>query len=90
VTVGLLLPGPEVDEEPLSWRGEAACRGNTAAWFSTNKIAITAAKAVCQGCPVRVECLSAALAQPGHDDFGVWGGTTAKERRGMRRRLRSR
>ena len=38
-----------------------------------------AAKAVCAGCPVRAECLGYALA---HDErFGVWGGTSERERR---------
>jgi len=36
------------------------------------------AKRVCGGCPVQEECLAEALT---HDDqFGVWGGTAARER----------
>jgi len=40
------------------------------------------AKAVCTGCPVRVQCLEYALA---HDErFGVWGGTSERERRRLK------
>ena len=41
------------------------------------------AKAVCAGCEVRSECLAYALAH--RERFGVWGGTTERERRRMRR-----
>lgn len=40
-----------------------------------------AAKAVCAGCPVRVECLEHAL--EAQEEYGVWGGTTPAERRRM-------
>lgn len=35
------------------------------------------AKKVCNGCPVKVECLTAGIREP----FGVWGGLSEKERR---------
>ena len=41
------------------------------------------AKRICAGCEVRVECLAYALAH--RERFGVWGGTTERERRRMRR-----
>ena len=41
------------------------------------------AKRVCGGCEVRAECLAYALAH--RERFGVWGGTTERERRRMRR-----
>ena len=41
-----------------------------------------AAKAVCTGCPVRAQCLEHALA---HDErYGVWGGTSERERRRLK------
>ena len=43
---------------------------------------IAEAKAVCAGCPVREACLDYALANSEH--FGVWGGTTERERRRLR------
>ncbi|WTJ01515.1 WhiB family transcriptional regulator (plasmid) [Streptomyces sp. NBC_00015] len=42
------------------------------------------AKAVCNQCPVRAECLAYALDQ--RIEFGVWGGKTERERRAMLRR----
>jgi WhiB family redox-sensing transcriptional regulator len=41
------------------------------------------AKAVCQRCPVRVQCL--AWAMKTHQDAGVWGGLSEDERRALRR-----
>lgn len=41
------------------------------------------AKAVCAGCLVRGECLDFALSGP--ERFGVWGGTSERERRRLRR-----
>ena len=44
---------------------------------------VVAAKAVCQGCPVRAECLRYAVRTA--QDHGIWGGTTEEERRQARR-----
>jgi WhiB family redox-sensing transcriptional regulator len=33
---------------------------------------------VCQGCPVRAECLTWAMTE--HETFGVWGGLTYRSR----------
>lgn len=41
-----------------------------------------AAKALCAQCPVRVKCLMFALEQ---NDIGIWGGTTERERRSIKR-----
>lgn len=42
------------------------------------------AKAICADCPIRKQCAAWALA---HEDFGVWGGMTATERRVERKRI---
>jgi WhiB family transcriptional regulator, redox-sensing transcriptional regulator len=42
------------------------------------------AKAVCLACPVRTECLAYALDRD--ERFGVWGGTSPRERRALLRR----
>jgi hypothetical protein len=61
-------------EEP--WRVEALCRDGSASlvelFFSEQLDDIAAAKQFCRACPVRVECLDAALAR--REPWGVWGG----------------
>ena len=48
-----------------------------------------AALAICGTCRVRDECLSYALAAPGHlPEVGIWGGTTDDERKKLRRKNR--
>lgn len=42
-----------------------------------------AAKSICTKCPVRDECLKSAL--EGDEPFGIWGGTTERERRKLKR-----
>lgn len=42
------------------------------------------AKVVCEGCPVRVACLSWALST--RQEHGVWGGKSEQERRSLLRR----
>ena len=65
------------------WVDDALCAQTDPELFFPNKgIAPTAAKATCRACPVRAECLQAALAVPSLD--GVWGGTTPMERRAVR------
>lgn len=72
----------------MSWWKQAACRqAETDYWFPTDgddtKTMCANAKAVCAKCTVREECLQWAL---DHESFGVWGGTTEKERILLRRR----
>lgn len=40
-----------------------------------------AAKKICGGCDVRAKCLDYALAN--RERFGIWGGTSPRERAGM-------
>lgn len=63
----------------MSWRSDAACRSHDVAMFFPERNAPTEpALAICATCPVRAECLDAA------DDDGIWGGTTAVERKPRR------
>jgi hypothetical protein len=63
-----------------------ACRQLPADWFHPDRGEPTAdAKAVCATCPVRVECLRWAL--DSQERFGIWGGTSERERRRIRRRV---
>lgn len=66
------------------WHSEAACRGVGADVFYGGRGGDTGpAKALCASCPVCAECLAAGVAG---DEAGVWGGTTAHERRAIRSR----
>ena len=61
------------------------CRQQYAAhaerWFPKSGDATTPdwAKAVCERCPVRVQCLEYAVMAKEH--FGIWGGASARERK---------
>lgn len=69
-----------------SWAADAACREHPEVNFYPERgESLTPARAVCARCLVRDECLIEALETPAHEDHGVWGGTSAKERREMRR-----
>lgn len=46
------------------------------------------AKSYCRRCPVVAECLEFALSLPERDSSGIWGNTTAQERRRIRRERR--
>ncbi|MET7550801.1 WhiB family transcriptional regulator [Streptomyces sp. NPDC005500] len=65
------------------WSERAACRSSDPALFGA-AAEQKRAKAVCNGCPVRTECLVEAL--DNRIEFGVWGGMTERERRALLRR----
>lgn len=72
----------------LLWWERAACAGMDPAVFFPARgdhEAFSAAVRVCRRCPVRVQCL---VENVGERD-GVWGATSAKERREMRRGMRA-
>lgn len=65
--------------DDLKWQDDAACRDvGGDAWFPEQRVTAPMAKAICEGCPVRNECLEDALAR--HDQHGIWGGYTVEER----------
>lgn len=65
-----------------AWHAHAACRGQgTGAWFPARGQDPRPAQAICAGCPVAEQCL-----RFGHrEKFGIWGGTSEKGRRQLRR-----
>jgi WhiB family redox-sensing transcriptional regulator len=68
----------------LDWSECARCRGmDVERFFRRDSEGVASAKAICWRCPVRLECLAEALREP--DVRGVWGGTSERERRAMRR-----
>lgn len=66
----------------------AACKGlPTEVFFPEHGRRGTEAIAVCKVCPVITDCLRyhVAVSDESNDGGGVWGGTTERERKRMRR-----
>jgi WhiB family redox-sensing transcriptional regulator len=64
-----------------------SCRGmDPDVFFPDRGESLAPAKAICAECIVRDECLEFALDQG--ERFGVWGGTSERERRKLRRARR--
>jgi WhiB family redox-sensing transcriptional regulator len=78
-------PAPAVPD----WRNDAACRRtDPVIFFPSPGQSPDPAKRVCTACPVRAQCLDFALSAGFR--YGVWAGTTERERRPLlaeRRRL---
>lgn len=78
---------------PVSWRAAANCAGVDPELFYPERggskalqaAQIRSAKAVCEGCSVRAQCLIDALER--QELFGIWGGMSERERRRLQRRL---
>lgn len=65
---------------------QAACRGvGPEDFFPGQGDPTRIAKAICATCPVMSECLEYALETGQH--HGIWGGTSERERRRLRRRI---
>jgi WhiB family redox-sensing transcriptional regulator len=63
---------------------QAACTGLADLFFGTtdaNKVRVDQAKALCDVCPLKDACLDQALQTPHTDQFGIFGGLTAAERK---------
>lgn len=66
------------------WMQRGACRGLASDLFFPDRGAeVKQQKAVCAACPVSAECLDYALRNG--EKFGIWGGTSERERRRLRR-----
>lgn len=73
----------DVDSD-TTWQMFANCLGTDPYLFYPERGASTKeAKAVCQGCIVREDCLEYALAED--EKFGIWGGLSERQRRRIRR-----
>lgn len=75
---------------PINWCARSACKDQDPDLFFPEGDAGLAllqtreAQSVCAQCPVRQQCLNWALETD--QEFGVWGGTSAAERRSIKRR----
>jgi WhiB family redox-sensing transcriptional regulator len=81
-----------VFDEP-SWRVRAKCRGDNAVFFfapphferkDEKDAREGAARALCNACPVRQDCLDYAMEV--QEPHGIWGGLNELERRRLRKR----
>ena len=69
-------------DSPWWWFAGLCAQTDPELFFPEKGGSTRAAKAVCTGCPVRAQCLEHALA---HDErYGVWGGTSERERRRLK------
>jgi WhiB family redox-sensing transcriptional regulator len=79
--------------QPLEWQTHARCAEvEPEIFFPERGGSSKAARMVCAQCSVRLECLEYALNNK--EQFGIWGGTSERERRRLRkerarRRLRA-
>ena len=70
------------------WRSLASCLGvDPDLFFPERGETAKPAKAVCQGCLVREDCLEYSLTNK--SDPGIWGGTSERERRKILRQRAS-
>lgn len=76
-----------------NWQRLAACHHEDANIFfptiTDRRIVadqVQAAKAICGRCIVRASCLQYAIEN--NERYGIWGGTTPRQRRGLRRTYR--
>lgn len=67
---------------PMRWQELAKCKGkDLEIFFPGHGEDASEAKSICASCPVRVQCLDEGM----NHRFGVWGGTSERQRRRMRR-----
>ena len=70
--------------QPVDWQAEARCtQVDPEIFFPERGGSSKAARMVCKGCPVQGICLEYALNNK--EQFGIWGGTSERERRRLRK-----
>lgn len=75
-------------DDRLAWQSQANCQGLDPDLFFPERGASTReAKRVCGDCVVKDDCLEWALAAG--EKFGIWGGTSERERRRLRKARRA-
>lgn len=73
---------PAANAQP--WADDAACKEHPELdWVPDRGTPLDDHRVVCAGCAVSAECLAWALEH--NETFGVWGGTSSRERRKLRR-----
>lgn len=70
--------------DATAWMERAACANSDIdVFFPSQGDDTRTAKAICDGCPVRTDCLDYAIAH--NLTHGVWGGLSERQRRKIRR-----
>jgi WhiB family redox-sensing transcriptional regulator len=71
-----------------TWQSHGACKGSDPDQYFPHPYVshaqIVSIRAVCEACPVRRECADWGIH---HEQLGIWGGTTDRQRREIRRKL---
>jgi WhiB family redox-sensing transcriptional regulator len=71
-------------QQTLAWQKKARClEVDPEIFFPERGGSSKAARAVCSLCEVRIQCLRYALVN--REQFGIWGGTSERERRKLKR-----
>jgi WhiB family transcriptional regulator, redox-sensing transcriptional regulator len=92
--VSVLASSLALGNADYSWRTNALCRDTDPDLFfpvgTTGQalLQIARAKAVCDECSAKTDCLEFAIAT--NQDSGIWGGTSEEERRAIRRQMHQR
>ncbi len=70
--------------QPVDWQAKARCTEvDPEIFFPERGGSSKAARQVCSNCQVRAQCLEYALNNK--EQFGIWGGTSERERRRLRK-----
>jgi WhiB family redox-sensing transcriptional regulator len=70
--------------QPVEWQSQARCHeADPEIFFPERGGSSKSARAVCSRCEVKAKCLEYALNNK--EQFGIWGGTSERERRKLRR-----
>jgi WhiB family redox-sensing transcriptional regulator len=79
-----LVPDPD---SATGWMALGLCRMYAPAmFFPSDGVGVDKARKICDGCPVKAECLEHALEH--RIEHGVWGGCSERERRRILKRRR--
>lgn len=69
------------------WRESAACRDKPTSWwfptakqFAARQKEVERARAICEECPVQIDCLLWVMQFDQHQMSGIWAGTTQRQR----------
>lgn len=73
--------GVECAEVPLIFFPEDFKAKTKGQDFETGRLAEITARQICMRCPVMAKCLKVGM----YEDYGIWGGSTAEQRKKIRK-----